>query len=43
MSLLYETELKVTGTVIQVNEEHRWYRVRFVLANGTTLHETFKF
>lgn len=33
---------QVTGTVIQIHEEHRWYRVRYELA-GTVQHETFKF
>ena len=42
-SLLDETEVTVTGTVVQIHEEHRWYRVRFELTNGTALYETFKF
>lgn len=33
---------QVTGTVVQIHEEHRWYRVRYELA-GTIQHETFKF
>ena len=33
---------KVTGTIVQINEEHRWYRVRYEVA-GTIQHETFKF
>lgn len=33
---------KVTGTVVQIHEEHRWYRVRYELAGGPQ-HETFKF
>ena len=33
---------KVTGTVVQIHEEHRWYRVRYE-AGGTVQHETFKF
>ena len=32
----------VTGTVVQIHEEHRWYRVRYEVA-GTVQHETFKF
>lgn len=32
----------VEATVIQVNEEHRWYRVEYPLPKGTG-HETFKF
>lgn len=33
---------EVTGTVVQIHEEHRWYRVRYELAGGPQ-HETFKF
>ena len=34
--------VEVTGTVIQIHEEHRWYRVEFALP-GCIGHETFKF
>ena len=33
---------KVTGTVVQINRDHRWVRVRYEVA-GTVQHETFKF
>ena len=32
----------IEATVIQVNEERRWYRVEYPLPKGTG-HETFKF
>ena len=36
-------EVEVTGTVIEVNEEHGWYRVEYAYAGGRyTDHETFK-
>ena len=34
--------LYVTGTVIQVSEDHRWYRVEYETRSGM-LHECFKF
>lgn len=34
--------LWVTGKVIQVNTEHRWFRVEYENRNGTQ-HECFKF
>lgn len=33
----------VTGTVVQVSEERRWYRVRYTAADGSVQHECFKF
>ena len=34
---------QVTGTVIQVNEEHHWFRVEYRLPGSDTLYrETFK-
>lgn len=33
----------VTGTVVYVHPEHRWYRVRFRLPDGTPAYECFKF
>lgn len=37
-----ELRREVTGTVIQVNEEHRWYRVEYDMP-GYIGHECFKF
>lgn len=34
--------LYVTGTVVQVHEEHRWFRVEYENRNGK-MHECFKF
>lgn len=34
---------KVTGTVVQVHEAHRWYRVRYNLNARCIGHECFKF
>lgn len=34
--------VEVTGRVVQVNEEHRWYRTAYELPGGTG-HECFKF
>lgn len=36
---------KVTGTVVQIHEEHRWVRVQFTLneKRGCIAHECFKF
>ena len=36
---------EVTGTVVQIHEEHRWYRVEFILGDtpGCIGHECFKF
>ena len=31
--------VEVEGTVVQVNEAHRWYRVRCELQNGFVFHE----
>ena len=36
-------EGRVTGTVVMINREHRFYRVRVYLPNGETLHECFKY
>lgn len=33
---------EVTGVIDYINQEHRWYRVRFEIFN-TVLHEGFKF
>lgn len=33
----------IEATVIQVNEERRWYRVEYPLPGGAVGHETFKF
>ena len=38
-----ELDVLVTGTVIQIHEEHRWYRVSWEMRPGCTGHETFKF
>lgn len=32
----------VTGTIVQVHREHRWYRVAYETGHGT-LYECFKF
>lgn len=34
--------VEVTGTVVQVHEEHRWYRARYDTPQGVQ-HETFKY
>ena len=39
---LMPAEIKVTGTVIQVNPAHRWARVRWETEKGP-LFECFKF
>ena len=36
------TEVTVTGTVVYINEEHHWCRVRYETAKGTA-YECFKF
>ena len=33
--------VEVEGTVVQINEEHRWYRVRCELPTGYIFHECF--
>lgn len=33
----------VTGTIIEINEAHRWYRVAYPLGAAGTGHECFKF
>lgn len=33
----------VTGTIIQINEAHRWYRVAYPLGAAGTGHECFKY
>lgn len=35
-------ERRVTGTVVQIHAEHRWYRVAYPL-DGRLCHECFKF
>lgn len=37
-----DLNVRVDGTVIQVHEEHRWYRVEYKMP-GCIGHETFKF
>ena len=32
----------ITGTVVQIHEEHRWYRASYDTPQGVQ-HETFKF
>ena len=36
-------KLKVTGTVIYINTEHRFYRTEYSPAPGCIGHECFKF
>lgn len=38
-----ELRREVTGRVDQVNEAHRWYRVRWEAGDGSIQHEVFKF
>ena len=33
---------EVTGEVIQIHEQHGWYRVRYEIRPGCTGYETFK-
>ena len=44
MSLPFQApdSLYVTGTVVQVLEDHRWFRVEYENRNGK-MHECFKF
>lgn len=35
-------ETRLRGTVVEINREHRWYRVEAEYAGGL-LHECFKF
>lgn len=37
-----ELSVEVTGTVVQVNEAHRWYRAAYETPQGTR-YECFKF
>ena len=37
-----DLDVYVTGTVVQIHEEHRWYRVRYTTPQGAA-YETFKF
>ena len=39
---LFEIPVEVTGTVIQIHEEHRWFRVQYTMP-GCIGRETFKF
>ncbi len=40
----YGAVRNVRGTVVQIHEEHRWYRVAYTLPGSATLqHECFKF
>ena len=34
-------DVKVTGTVVQIHEDHRWYRAAYETPQGTR-YETFK-
>lgn len=34
---------KVTGRVIQIHRDHRWFRVEYDGGRSGTLHECFKF
>ena len=37
-----ELRREVTGTVVQIHEEYRWYRASYETPQGV-LHETFKY
>lgn len=39
----YREQKKVTGTVVQVNRQHRWYRVAYPTRYFGIQHECFKF
>ena len=39
---MFEIPVEVTGTVIQIHEEHRWYRVQYTMP-GCIGYECFKF
>ncbi len=41
--LKHESEKSVTGVIIGVNKAHHFYRVEYVGAEGTKIHECFKF
>ena len=38
-----DLDVEVSGTVVQIHEEHRWYRAEYRTPGGTVQHETFKF
>ena len=38
-----DTPVTVTGTVVEVHEDHRWCRVRYTLPSGGTAHECFTY
>ena len=42
LPLVAPDSLYVTGTVVQVHKDHRWFRVEYQTSSGT-LHECFKF
>ncbi len=42
-SIRPDADAKVTGTVISINEAHRWCRVRFELPGGVPAFECFKY
>ena len=42
-SIRPDADAKVTGTVIYINEAHRWYRMRYDLPGGVPAFECFKF
>lgn len=33
----------ITGTVVYVNENHRWYRIEYKMSDGSIGHECFSF
>ena len=43
LSIRPAAEARVTGTVVYINEAHRWYRVRFDLPGGVPAFECFKY
>lgn len=36
-------QAQVTGTVVQIHEEHRWFRVAWEIRPGRIAYECFKF
>ena len=42
-SIRPDVDLAVTGTVVYVNETHRWFRVRYETPDGGVQHESFKY
>ena len=35
--------IEVTGTVVEIHEEHRWYRVEYFVRERGPYYECFKF